>query len=45
MKNRESIKAEEYLKRDEQKSYQRKDKRAQVEKLTLLKETKKAKKK
>ncbi len=45
MKNQEYIKAEEYLKRDEQKSYQRKDKRAQVEKLTLLKETKKAKKK
>jgi hypothetical protein len=43
MKTREEIKAEENLKINSEKRYQRKDKRAQVEKLTLLKETKKTK--
>ena len=43
MKNLEYIKAEENLKREDQKLYQRKDKRAQVEKLTLMKEVKKPK--
>ncbi|MCU0368438.1 MAG: hypothetical protein MUF39_06375 [Cyclobacteriaceae bacterium] len=43
MKNREYIKAEENLKIEQEKRYQRKDKRAQVENLTLLKETKKPK--
>jgi hypothetical protein len=41
MKNKEYIKAEENLKREEQKLYQRKDKHQQVEQLTLLKEDKK----
>ncbi len=41
MKSREFIQAEENLKREEQKLYQRKDKRAQVENLTTLKEEKK----
>ncbi len=45
MKNREYIKAEEFLKRDEQKAYQRKVKRAQEENLTQLREKKKPKKK
>lgn len=43
MKTREYIKAEENLKIEQEKRYQKKDKRAQVEKLTLLKETKKPK--
>jgi len=43
MKNKEYIKAAENFKREEQKLYQRKDKRAQVEKLTLMKEDKKPK--
>lgn len=43
MKNREYIKAEENLKIEEEKRFQRKNKRAQVEKLTLLKEEKKPK--
>lgn len=43
MKSREYIKAEENFKREEQKLYQRKDKRAQVENLTQMKEVKKAK--
>jgi hypothetical protein len=43
MKTREEIKAAENLKIDKDKLYQRKDKRAQVENLTLLKETKKPK--
>ncbi|MFM7193355.1 MAG: hypothetical protein ACKO3B_09435 [Bacteroidota bacterium] len=43
MKSREYIKAEENFKREEQKLFQRKDKRAQVENLTLMKETKKPK--
>lgn len=41
MKNREYIKAEENLKREEQKLYQRKVKRPQEEYLTTLKESKK----
>jgi hypothetical protein len=44
MKNRQYIKAEENLKRDSEKRYQIKIKRAQVENLTQLKETKKKKK-
>lgn len=44
MKTREYIQAEENLKRDQEKRYQRKDKRAQVEQLTQLKDEKKAKK-
>jgi hypothetical protein len=44
MKNRQYIKAEENLKRDSEKRYQIKIKRAQVENLTLLKEKKKKKK-
>lgn len=43
MKTREEIKAAENLKIDKEKRYQRKDKRAQVENLTQLKETKKPK--
>jgi hypothetical protein len=43
MKNPEYIKAEENFKIEQEKRFQRKDKRAQVEKLTLLKETKKPK--
>jgi hypothetical protein len=43
MKNREYIKAEENLKIEKEKRFQRKDKRLQVEQQTLLKETKKAK--
>ena len=43
MKTREYIKAEENFKIDQEKRYQRKDKRLQVEQLTLHKETKKAK--
>ncbi len=43
MKNREYIKAEENLKIESEKRFQHKQKRAQVEKLTLLKETKKPK--
>jgi hypothetical protein len=43
MKNREYIKAEENLKIDSEKRFQHKIKRAQVEKLTLHKETKKEK--
>lgn len=44
MKNREYIKAEENLKRDSEKRYQIKVKRAQEENLTQLKEKKKKKK-
>ncbi|MFZ9981548.1 MAG: hypothetical protein ACO3FI_05910 [Cyclobacteriaceae bacterium] len=44
MKNREYIKAEENLKRDSEKRYQVKVKRAQEENLTQLKEKKKKKK-
>lgn len=43
MKNREYIKAQENLKIDQEKRYQRKDKRLQVEQQTLLKDTKKPK--
>lgn len=43
MKTREYIKAEENLKIDKEKRYQRKDKRKQVEQLTLLKDEKKGK--
>ena len=43
MKNKEYIKAKENLKIDQEKRYQRKDKRLQVEQLTLHKETKKPK--
>jgi len=43
MKSREFIKAEENLKIDQEKRYQRKDKRAQVEGLTTIKKDKKAK--
>lgn len=43
MKTREYIKAEENLKIDQEKRYQRKDKRAQVEGLTTIKKDKKAK--
>ena len=43
MKNKEYIKAAENFKREEQKLFQRKDKRAQVENLTTMKETKKPK--
>lgn len=43
MKTREEIKADENLKINSEKRYQRKDKRAQVENLTLLKEIKKPK--
>ena len=43
MKNREYIKAAENLRRDEEKAWQRKDKRAQVENLTLMREKKKPK--
>lgn len=43
MKNREYIKAEENFKRDQEKRYQRKDKRLQVEQQTLIKDTKKPK--
>lgn len=42
MKTKEYIKADENLKRDEQKGYQRKVKRVQEEHQTLLKEEKKA---
>ena len=45
MKNKDDIKAKEFLERDKLKSYQREVRRPQVEKLTTLKETKKAKKK
>ncbi len=41
MKTREFVKAEENLKIESEKRFQRKMKRPQVEKLTLLKETKK----
>ena len=44
MKSREYIKAEENLKRDSEKRYQIKVKRAQEENLTQLKEKKKKKK-
>ena len=44
MKTREYIKAEENLKRDSEKRYQIKVKRAQEENLTQLKEKKKKKK-
>ncbi len=43
MKSREYIKAEENLKIDQEKRYQRKDKRAQVEGLTTIKKDKKVK--
>jgi hypothetical protein len=43
MKTREYIKAEENFKIDQEKRYQRKDKRLQVEQLTLHKEVKKLK--
>ncbi len=43
MKTREEIKALENLKIVSEKRYQRKDKRAQVEGLTTIKETKKPK--
>lgn len=43
MKSREYIKAEENFKIEQEKRFQRKDRRPQVEKLTLLKETKKPK--
>jgi hypothetical protein len=43
MKTREYVKAEENFKIDLEKRYQRKDKRLQVEQLTLHKETKKPK--
>lgn len=43
MKSREYIKAEENLKIDQEKRYQRKDKRAQVEGLTTIKKDKKTK--
>jgi hypothetical protein len=43
MKSREYIKAEENLKIEQEKRYQRKDKRLQVEQLTLYKEEKKPK--
>lgn len=43
MKSREYIKAEENLKIEQEKRYQRKDKRLQVEQLTLLKDEKKEK--
>jgi len=43
MKSREYIKAEENLKIDQEKRYQRKDKRAQVEGLTTIKKDKEAK--
>lgn len=43
MKTREYIKAEENLKIEQEKRYQRKDKRLQVEQLTLLKDEKKQK--
>ena len=43
MKTLDYIKAQENLKRDQLKEYQRKEKRAQVEKLTLLKDYKKPK--
>lgn len=43
MKTREFIKAEENLKIDQEKRYQRKDKRAQVEGLTTIKKDKEAK--
>lgn len=43
MKTREEIKAAENLKIEKDKLYQRKNKRQQVEQLTLLKETKKPK--
>ena len=43
MKNREYIKAEENFKIEKEKRFQRKSKRAQVETLTLLKESKKPK--
>jgi len=43
MKTREEIKAAENLRIEKDKLYQRKDKRQQVEQLTLLKESKKPK--
>jgi len=43
MKTREYIKAEENFKIDQEKRYQRKNKRAQVEGLTTIKKDKKAK--
>jgi hypothetical protein len=43
MKNREYIKAEENFKIDQEKRYQRKDKRLQVEQQTLLRDAKKPK--
>lgn len=43
MRTREEIKATENLKIDKDKLYQRKNKRQQVEQLTLLKESKKPK--
>ncbi|MEY4929958.1 MAG: hypothetical protein RI909_682 [Bacteroidota bacterium] len=43
MKSREYIKAEENFKIDQEKRYQRKNKRAQVEGLTTIKESKKEK--
>jgi hypothetical protein len=43
MKSREYIKAEENLKIEQEKRYQRKDKRLQVEQLTLHREEKKPK--
>lgn len=43
MKSREYIKAEENLKIDQEKRYQRKDKRAQVEGLTTIRKDKKVK--
>jgi hypothetical protein len=43
MKNREYVKAQENFKIDLEKRYQRKDKRLQVEQLTLHKEIKKPK--
>ncbi len=43
MKTREYIKAEENLKIEQEKRYQRRDKRLQVEQLTLLKDEKKEK--
>jgi len=43
MKNRQYIKAEEFLKRDKEKQYQINVRRPQEENLTQLKETKKPK--
>lgn len=44
MKNIDEIKAHENLEREKLKSYQREERRVQVEKLTTLKEKKKPKK-